>query len=163
MGYERYKKIRNFIIAKNLEKIVVRLTKILPLICYVAYPLGILALAIWDRDSLLRFILVPFLAFSFCTALRLILNLPRPYEIYPLPSLTGKSKKGQSFPSRHCVSASVIALAFLKLCTPLGIFFIALSVIIAITRVLSGVHFIKDTLVGTLMGTVFGIIGFFII
>ena len=80
-------------------------------------------------------------------------NRPRPYEgndaIIPLIS---KDKKGQSFPSRHALSAAVIASACFYVYVPLGIIIAVISVVIAITRVIAGVHYPSDAAGGLIIG-----------
>ena len=66
-------------------------------------------------------------------------------------------------PSRHTASAFIIAMSFLYISTPLGIAYLIISVLIMISRVLSGVHFISDVLVGMLISLLYGWFSFFII
>lgn len=44
---------------------------------------------------------------------------------------------------------------------PLGIIVFVCGLIIAIVRVISGVHFPKDVIVGALVGILCGVVGFF--
>lgn len=164
MTFEGYQKLRGFVGNRPALISMVRFcTKVLPLVCYIVYPIAAAALIILNHPIWLRFIVVPFFALAACTVVRVLINSPRPYEVFDLPALFGKSTVGKSFPSRHCACAAVIALAFLKLYPLIGAFFCIISVLIALSRVLSGVHFIKDVTVGILFGAVFGIIGFFVL
>lgn len=104
--------------------------------------LGYLAIT-WD----IRFILsaaVPAFVFLSVTAFRKLFNRPRPYEVMELPPLIPKDKKGESFPSRHCASAFIIAGAFLYVNIYAGIAFFLLAAAVALSRVFAGVHFISD-------------------
>ena len=65
-------------------------------------------------------------------------------------------------PSRHVFSAFIIGMAFLCIGEiPLGIIVFVCGLIIAIVRVISGVHFPKDVIVGALVGILCGVVGFF--
>ena len=73
-----------------------------------------------------------------------------------------KNKKGESMPSRHVFSAFIIGMAFFYIGEiPLGIIVFVCGLIIAIVRVISGVHFPKDVIVGALVGILCGVVGFF--
>lgn len=136
--------------------------KILPLFVYCAYPLMIAWLLITGNHRLWRAILIPAAVFIGGTLLRRIINSPRPYEVYGIPALTPKDTVGQSFPSRHLFSSSVIALCGLWLYPPVGVFLIAVTLLLAPLRVLAGVHFIKDVTVGAAAGAFIGWLGFFV-
>lgn len=132
----------------------------LPRIAYVAYPVAAVLL-FWQHDSrLLRYLLVPAIAFFFCTIIRHKLNRPRPYEVWQIRPLILKNKAGHSFPSRHMTCAAVIATAFWYLSLPLGLVMTAIAILIAFVRVFAGIHFTKDVIVGGLIGFVIGLIGF---
>ena len=47
--------------------------------------------------------------------------------------------------------------------TCLGVFFLIIALLMAIERVIVGVHFPKDVIVGAIIGIVSGVIGFYII
>jgi membrane-associated phospholipid phosphatase len=159
-----YKDISGFMAChKSLSGAVAALTKFLPLVCYLLYPAAAVYLLIIKSDAAFRFIIVPAAAFVFCTVVRALINAPRPYEALGIAPIVSKKTKGKSFPSRHCVSSSVIAAAFWYLSRPLGIALCVVAAAIAAVRVLSGVHFIKDVVSGLLLGAAFGVIGFFII
>ena len=97
------------------------------------------------------------------TLLRALINAKRPYEVYDFYKIPPKDKMGKSFPSRHCYSAFVIAtLSWLfGPLTSIGVSILAL--IIAACRVLTGIHFLRDVLVGAATGLLFGGVGLTII
>ena len=70
-----------------------------------------------------------------------------------------KDKTGQSMPSRHCFSAAAIAAAVWYVLPPLGAVLAVLAVIIAVSRVVTGVHFVSDVLAGLAFGLVFAVAG----
>ena len=98
---------------------------------------------------------VPFILVS---VLRLIINAKRPYEVYAFYTEPPKNKKGRSFPSRHVFSSFLISTLLITVNIPLSIGFYILSLALAVCRVLSGIHFIRDVLVGALVGILSGAI-----
>ena len=67
-----------------------------------------------------------------------------------LPPLISKDKKGETFPSRHCASAFAISVAFFYTNIYLGIFYTILAVLVALSRIFAGVHFVRDVLAAAL-------------
>lgn len=98
-----------------------------------------------------------------CTVLRKVINNPRPYDLYPYPPTIKRNKKGCSFPSRHVFSIAIIAVAAMRFNSVCGIVLVGLTVILAVTRVLGGVHFVKDVFAGAGLAFLWGIIGFTIL
>ena len=93
------------------------------------------------------------------TVARKLINLPRPYEVYDFYTVKPREKKGESFPSRHCYSAFVIS-TLSWLVSPVAFAgLLILAILIATTRVLLGIHFVRDVVCGGLAGVVFGVIG----
>ena len=97
---------------------------------------------------------VPFVLVS---VLRRTLSLPRPYEVYDFGASIKHS--GGSFPSRHAYSAFAIGSYLLFLNLPLGIAVLVLGALISASRVLLGLHFVRDVLAGAVIGVVAAIIG----
>lgn len=139
--------------------------KLITMMMYIAYPLLILYM-FWEKNAYVaRVIIVPLDSFIILTVFRYYLNRPRPYEKFAMPPIIKKDTKGKSFPSRHVFSAMVIAMTFL-LATPftgVGVLFVVLAVGLAIVRVLSGVHFISDVVVGALFAVLSAIVGYVLI
>ena len=102
---------------------------------------------------------VPAAAFVVGTALRAAINRPRPYTKYGFVPLFPKDKTGQSMPSRHCFSAAAIAGTAWYVLPPLGAVLTVLGVLIAISRVVTGVHYVSDVLAGLAFGGVFAVLG----
>ena len=84
---------------------------------------------------------------------------PRPYTALGFTPLFPKDKTGQSMPSRHCFSAAAIAGTAWYVLPPLGAVLAVLGVLIAISRVVTGVHYISDVLAGLAFGSVFAVLG----
>ena len=138
---------------------------VLPLVMYIFYPVQLICLGInsgWGSEIFLRFTLIPLGTFILVTILRAIINAPRPYEVYDYTPVVHKSTKGKSFPSRHTVSAFIIAMAFLYVQTSIGVIMMFVALGIAISRVLAGVHFVRDVVGGAVMGLGIGVLGFFV-
>ena len=123
---------------------------------YVLY-IGLLACLALRGEGILLLptAMVPALAFAVGTALRACINRPRPYTKFGVEPLFPKNQPGCSMPSRHCFSAAAIAVAAWHVLPPLGLVLAALAVVIAVSRVLCGVHYISDVLAGLLFGTAF--------
>lgn len=94
------------------------------------------------------------------TLVRKLIDAPRPYELLDFYTVPPKNKKGRSFPSRHVFSAFCIATLTYSLATPISIVSLVLGVVIAVSRVLLGIHFVRDVVCGALIGILTGIIGY---
>lgn len=135
---------------------VVWLGRLITAIVYIYYPSALLWLIFKKNALWLPFLAVPALGFAAVSLLRAKLNFKRPYEELPVTPLYKKETKGKSFPSRHVFSAFVIAAASLRINPVLGAVLLALGTILAVCRVLSGVHYPKDVIFGAILGTVIG-------
>ena len=121
---------------------------------------AVLAVTLWQRSGQFwRVLAVPAAVFVLGTLLRAAINRPRPYEALNFTPLFPKDTKGQSMPSRHCFSAAAIAAAVWYVLPPLGAVLAVLAVIIAVSRVVTGVHFVSDVLAGLAFGLVFAVTG----
>ena len=106
---------------------------------------------------------IPFLVVSL---LRVLIDSPRPYEFFDIPELEEMRrcrKRGKSFPSRHVFSAFLIGTLWLYFNTLYGIASIILGLFIAIERVILGIHFPRDVIVGAAIGALSGVIGILIL
>ena len=115
--------------------------------------------------TLLRAVLVPGVSFALVTVLRKAINAPRPYEVFDASPIIPKDTRGNSFPSRHAFSIFVIAMTFCA-CCPLawvGPVMLVAGVLLAVIRVVSGVHFPRDVVVGALLGMLAGFMGLWIL
>ena len=63
-------------------------------------------------------------------------------------------------PSRHIFSMFMIAMGWLVFWPPMGWTLLVVGVLLAVIRVLGGVHFPRDVLVGALCGIIAGLLGF---
>ena len=164
MTPSRYAALREWFLQRPGYLKLLRVLYRLPLLMYCAYPALLAGLLIQRKwVLLLREAAVPLAVFLGVTILRHWHNSPRPYEVWGIPPLFPRSKKGHSFPSRHSAAASVIAMAFWYVSPAVGGVMLAAAVLIAVSRVLAGVHFVRDVLAGLIAGVVGGVIGFFVI
>ena len=92
-------------------------------------------------------VLTPVAGFVIARFLRVILRHPR------------EKKTSFAFPSCHVASAFVIGTTLLALSfKAAGILVLILGVVLAVLRVMSGGHFIKDVVSGALLGSLCGIV-----
>lgn len=148
---------------KNAEYLLRLIYKILPIFVFASYPVMLVYTLIWRQELFLQTLLVPAGVFILVTILRKIIGEQRPYEKYGVPSVFGKTTKGQSMPSRHTASAVIIALALLKINFCIGIIALCIALLIALSRILAGVHFIRDIAVGAGISILSGILFIFLI
>ena len=113
--------------------------------------------------TVFQFILLPAVAFIIVSIFRKVYSTKRPYEIYGFEPVIEKETKGKSFPSRHVFSIFMIAMVFFRFNIYLGIVFLCLGLILAIIRVIGGVHFIKDVVSGAAIAIFAGYVGLFLI
>lgn len=155
MKKQIYRNISKSILNSEKKRaILIYANKILTLLVYLAYPLALLAAYRRGIDSLIRSILIPAVSFVLLSAFRNWYNAPRPYEVIDMEPVIKKDTKGHSFPSRHVFSAFMIAMVLFSLSAPCGVVFLFVAFCIAVIRVLGGVHFPKDVIVGAMVGIV---------
>ena len=106
------------------------------------------------------YILVPAFGFVLLTLGRKWVNQPRPYENWEIVPLLDKDSSGNSMPSRHVFSATIISMACMHASLPMGMILLVLSAFLGLVRVLGGVHYPKDVLVGCACGLLLGILFF---
>ncbi len=111
--------------------------------------------------QLFNAVLTPAITFIVVTIVRRLINAPRPYKVYPIKPLIEKNKAGESFPSRHTLSITIIAMAGLYIWWPAGVVLWVMSVCMGISRVVAGVHFPKDVLAAAIISIVAGMGMFF--
>lgn len=99
-------------------------------------------------------IIVPSVSFVILTKIRMIINAKRPYEIYDINPLIKNEKKGQSMPSRHIFSAALISMGYVTISPYIAIILLILTLIMAKDRVVAGIHFPRDVIVGFIIGAI---------
>ena len=138
-------------------------------VMYLAYPLLLVYLFFFGwHSSYFNFwkaLLVPGVSFVVLSIFRKIINRPRPYETFDIPPVIPKDTKGNSFPSRHVFSATMIAMTFI-LHSPwswVGLIFLVVSMLLAVVRVVSGVHYISDVVAGIVVAIVAAGVGYLVL
>lgn len=132
--------------------------RLLVYVCYALYPLLLVLVLLTRGADLWRFVLMPAGSFGLLTAVRARIDAPRPYEVLVIDPLIHKSTQGRSFPSRHVFSIFVIAMAWLAYLVPVGAILLVLGAGMAVFRVVAGVHWPRDVVVGALCGTAAGLL-----
>ena len=106
------------------------------------------------------YLFIPASGFVILSFLRKKINAPRPYEEWDIKPLLDRDSPGQSMPSRHVFSATIISMACLHTSLTMGMICLILSAFLGLVRVLGGVHFPKDVVVGYICALVWGVIFF---
>ena len=158
-----------------VSRCVVALDRWLPLIPFVCYPVLLCLLnvrlfhllgsqaALDFMVTIARAVFVPGFAFWGGTILRDKLNLPRPYEQPGFEPLRRKETKGHSFPSRHALSAAVLAAVWLYFYPAAGCVMVGIALLICCLRVLTGVHHVRDVVCGFALGFALGCAGMWLL
>ncbi len=106
------------------------------------------------------YLFIPASGFVILSFLRKKINAPRPYEEWTVKPLLDRDSPGQSMPSRHVFSATVISMASFHASLSLGVILLVFSAFLGLVRVLGGVHYPKDVVVGYICGLVWGVLFF---
>ena len=110
--------------------------------------------------QVLIYVFIPASGFVILSFLRKKINASRPYEEWTIKPLLDRDSPGQSMPSRHVFSATIISMACLHASLSVGVILLVLSALLGLVRVLGGVHYPKDVVVGYICGLVWGVIFF---
>ena len=110
--------------------------------------------------QVLIYVFIPASGFVILSFLRKKINAPRPYEEWDIKPLLDRDSPGQSMPSRHVFSATIISMACLHASLSVGVISLVLSALLGLVRVLGGVHFPKDVVVGYICGLAWGVLFF---
>lgn len=106
------------------------------------------------------YVFVPASGFVILSLLRKKINAPRPYEVWKIVPLLDRDSPGQSMPSRHVFSATIISMACLHASLTMGMICLTLSALLGLVRVLGGMHYPKDVVVGYICALVWGVLFF---
>ena len=102
-------------------------------------------------------------SFVAVSVFRVIINMPRPYEVGNIARLDSSKKRGKSFPSRHVFSSFVIATVLVPWNVWISVGLFVIGSLMAVIRVIIGRHFPRDVIAGAIIGIVSGVIGLLII
>lgn len=124
---------------------------------YIVYPFLLLYLFVKQSEKLLPTILIPLFSIVAITLLRKVLARPRPYEEYPIDQILEKETQHNAMPSRHVFSAAIIAMMCFTVSPILACILLVLAALEGYIRVVGGVHYPRDVIVGYLLGVFFGL------
>lgn len=144
---------------RNARRILAFVYQVLPAVIFVSYPALLIALFIVRGFSfeLMRMVLIPLMTLIVVSVMRIVINEKRPYEVFGQPSVFNKKTSGKSMPSRHTSSAFVIAMVFLRVNITAGIAGLFIALLIELSRILAGAHFVRDVVVGAIIGIAAGL------
>lgn len=165
MKKETYEKMIRFFEQSKWRSLLLELVcKILPLLCGTVYLFIGVSLVYLRYGHLAKYAAVPAAGAVIVTILRKLINRQRPYEALGfVPFLKYKEGKGQSFPSRHTACAFLVAFACLYVFVPLGIGMFVLAVMIALSRLVSGMHYPSDVISGFFLSLIVAVLGFYVV
>ena len=161
--YLFYERVRPFFVTHpyylSLLKWTNRLvTLLMPLLYfYVLWAAYLKASKTW---IVLAYLLVPATGFIVLSVIRKRMNWPRPYELGTFPPLLNREGKGSSMPSRHVFSAAIISTVAWGVHPLLSVLGLSLALLLSGVRVLAGVHFVRDVVVGFVVALLWGIVSF---
>lgn len=141
-------------------KLISSLSVMLSVVAYCALLFLSFYNSIYEGVSVLASAALPFFAVGF---VRMMIDAPRPYELYDFYETKPKERAGRSFPSRHAYSSFVIATIAFLYSVPLGIGLLLIGLALIASRVLLGIHFIRDVVAGAAIGIISGLIGIFFV
>ena len=110
--------------------------------------------------QVLIYVFIPASGFVILSFLRKKINAPRPYEEWTIKPLLDRDSPGQSMPSRHVFSATIISMACLHASLSVGVILLVFSALLGLVRVSGGVHYPKDVVVGYICALVWGVLFF---
>ncbi len=175
---EHYQALLRWLEARPaLKKLVIALNRWLPAVPFACYPLLLVLLNVrWFRllsanraaaldfmQLIARAVFVPAFVFLGGTLLRARLNFPRPYEQPGFTPLVPKETHGKSFPSRHALSAAVLAAVWCYFYPAAGACMVVVALLICALRVLAGAHYVRDVAAGALLGFALGAAGMYLL
>lgn len=119
---------------------------------------GVLVLALkggkTQRQQALRAFLAVLIAWVIIEMLKSLLPSVRPFRTIGYTPLTLTIPGNNSFPSSHAALAFALAISIWLENKKQGWFFIAAAIAVSLGRLLAGVHYLLDIIVGAWVGTV---------
>lgn len=141
---------------KKYKKNIVGTNTVLTILFYILYPVNVIYVYFFQNEMFHKIILIPAISFLCVSLIRKFIKRQRPYERYHYQSMIEKESKENSMPSRHVFSATMIAMTYFYFHTPFGIILLILACCSGVIRVIGGVHYISDVVVGFFIGIVTG-------
>ncbi len=163
MTIQQYNRISAPFRGERTVRTITLINKALTYLCYVAYPVLLAMLAIARDLRFWRVLVVPAVGFVLLSVVRKKINHPRPYQVLEIVPLIPKSTQGKSMPSRHLFCVYIIAASWFWVVPAVGIALAIGGIVMAAIRVIAGIHFPRDVLVGSLVGILLGWVGYWLI
>lgn len=143
-------------------------TEMLKIISHIAVLFSVFVygvrIATVDLTDAVRFVVLTAVPFVIVTLLRRLIDAPRPYEMISFyASAPPKKKKGKGFPSRHVFSLFIIAVMSFPALPILSSVLLLFGIALAASRVLLGIHFLRDVIAGAVIGIISGGIGLIVL
>lgn len=143
---------------EKLLNVILFLNEAITKITYVTYILLVIIKLLTAPLEAVKVLYVAGMPYVILSVFRAVINTKRPYEVHQFTPLIKRKSNGKSFPSRHVFSIFIIATLLYFQCAWIGIVFFILGVILAIIRVITGVHFWYDVVAGAIIGVVSAIL-----
>ncbi len=143
----------------SLLKCIGYLAVVLAAVAYAVRLLSFFTVGGINPAQALAFVVTTAVPFASVSTVRRLINAPRPYEMLDFYEVKPKDKCGQGFPSRHVFSIFLIAASVALWRPYIAVVLAVLGIALAISRVLLGIHYVRDVVCGAILGTVSGVIG----
>lgn len=162
MGLETYRKLYAAVAARPPLICLLRAANAVGVLL-MAGIYGALLLALWLKPDPLRIsaVVIPLTGLVLVSLLRRVIDAPRPYALLGVTPPMPHRGDGQSFPSRHLFSCAVITMIVLRSWPLWGVLLLLVTLLMAVIRVVGGVHWLRDVTFGVLLGVLSGALGFF--
>ncbi len=143
----------------GLVKVITFFDRAITVSTFLSYPIVLFWIYRNHPQYLQKSVLIPLIGFLVVSAVRYFFPAKRPYEKYQIKPLITKDTIKKSFPSRHVFSIFMLAETYLYATTDrfAYIFYLA-GLVLAVCRVLLGVHFVKDVFSGAMVALFFGLL-----
>lgn len=131
---------------------------------YAVYVVGFALSLFQGRKTVFEYLFIPFTVYLINNTLRSSLKRKRPFNELDITPLL-QHKSSPSCPSNHTACAMVIALSFLNVISfynilwlnVIGVLILISGIFTGLSRVVCGIHYPKDILLGYIIG-IFGFI-----
>lgn len=160
MTSEQYSKISAPFRNEKRLKMLLFTNKLLTAIGLITYPLLLLYTFFVNIYVCIKILVVAASGFFLLTFVRKYFNKKRPYEALDIQPLIHKDTKGKSMPSRHVFSMTMIAMSWFLVSPHFALLLLLFSMILAYIRVVGGVHYPIDVIVGYLCAVLWSILYF---
>ena len=142
---------------KNVNLIILT-NKALTSIGCISYPLLLLYSFFSNTKQCIPLLIIPASGFILLTFIRKKINRKRPYEALEINPIIQKDTKGNSMPSRHVFSMSIIAFSWFLLSPTVAIFLLLCAIAIAFIRVIGGVHYPSDVCIAIISALIWSLL-----